>query len=77
MSTKSSKRKSFKYISSNPKILGGAPVIAGTRMPISRIIFLLKEGYTTELISSETKIEEKKIKGAVGEVEKDYASPIY
>lgn len=38
------------YIVSDPKILGGMPVIKGTRIPISRIIFLLKEGYTIEAI---------------------------
>lgn len=38
------------YIVSDPKILGGKPVIIGTRIPVSRIIFLLSEGYTPELI---------------------------
>ena len=39
-----------KYINSNPEILGGKPVINGTRIPISQILFLLKEGYTVEAI---------------------------
>ena len=34
------------YITSNPKILGGTPVIAGTRVPIDIILYRLKEGYT-------------------------------
>ncbi|OGE14258.1 hypothetical protein A3G14_04435 [Candidatus Curtissbacteria bacterium RIFCSPLOWO2_12_FULL_38_9] len=38
------------YITSDPKILGGTPVIKGTRIPVSRIIFLLKEGYTVDAI---------------------------
>ena len=38
------------YIVSDPKILGGTPVIRGTRIPASRIIFLLKEGYTVDAI---------------------------
>jgi uncharacterized protein (DUF433 family) len=42
-----------KYIESNPKILGGTPVIVGTRIPISRILFLLKEGYTLETIQQD------------------------
>ena len=42
-----------KYISSTPGIMSGDPVIAGTRVPISRILFLLKEGYTLEAIHEE------------------------
>jgi len=38
------------YIESNPHILGGTPVIKGTRVPIARILFLLKDGYTLEAI---------------------------
>ena len=34
------------YISSDPAILSGMPVITGTRVPIARILSLLKEGYT-------------------------------
>lgn len=33
-------------ISSDPAILSGMPVITGTRVPIARILSLLKEGYT-------------------------------
>lgn len=39
-----------KYIVSNPEILGGKPVIAGTRIPVGQILFLLKEGFTVEAI---------------------------
>ena len=35
-----------KYINSDPNILGGMPVIMGTRVPVARILSLLKEGYT-------------------------------
>lgn len=38
------------YIVSDPEILGGTPVIKGTRVPVSRIIYLLKEGYTIDAI---------------------------
>jgi uncharacterized protein (DUF433 family) len=39
-----------KYITSDPQIVSGMPVIAGTRVPIARILSLLKEGYTLEEI---------------------------
>ena len=39
-----------KYITSNPDIMGGAPVIAGTRVPIARILYLIKDGLTLEQI---------------------------
>jgi uncharacterized protein (DUF433 family) len=42
-----------KYIISDPDILGGTPTIKGTRVPIDRILFLLKDGYTIEAIHEE------------------------
>lgn len=36
------------YINSNPEILGGIPVIAGTRIPVEQILFLLNDGYPVE-----------------------------
>ena len=38
------------YIVSDPDIHGGIPVIAGTRMPISQILFMLKTGHTLQKI---------------------------
>lgn len=62
-----------KYIVSDPKILGGMPVISGTRVPIARILFLLKEGYTVELIQENfPHVPLKTIRGAVDEVIKEY-----
>jgi len=40
----------MKYITSDPTILSGMPVITGTRVPVARILSLLKEGYTLEEI---------------------------
>ena len=42
-----------KYIISDPDILGGTPVIKGTRVPIGRIFFLLKDGYTLAAIQED------------------------
>lgn len=41
------------YIISNPEILGGMPVIAGTRIPIGQVLHLLKKGFTIEAIHEE------------------------
>ena len=40
----------MKYITSDPAILSGMPVIVGTRVPVARILSLLKEGYLLEEI---------------------------
>lgn len=40
----------MKHISSDPHILGGMPVIAGTRVPVARVLYLFKEGETLESI---------------------------
>ena len=72
----------MKYIISDPEIMSGKLVIKGTRVPIARILFLLKEGYTIEGIQEEyPHVALEKIKGAVNElIEKldnsDYASKI-
>lgn len=38
------------YITSNLEILGGKPVIKGTRIPVDQILFLLNEDYPIEAI---------------------------
>lgn len=35
-------------IEENPKILGGMPVLKGTRIPIARIMALIAHGYTVK-----------------------------
>lgn len=70
------------YITSNPDIMTGKPVIAGTRVPIARVIFLMKEGYTIETIKDEyPHVPVVKIKGAVNQLiemfdKSDYAPKI-
>ncbi len=58
-----------KYIVSDPDILGGTPVIKGTRVPIGRILFLLKDGYTLEAIHEEyPHIDIQTLSAAIDEV---------
>jgi len=70
------------YIVSDPDILSGTPVIKGSRIPIARILFLLKEGYTMEAIHEEfPHASSVSIEGAVNEViqrleKTDYAAKI-
>lgn len=57
-----------KYIISDPDILGGTPVIKGTRVPIGRILFLLKDGYTLEAIQEDyPHIDMKTLSSAIDE----------
>lgn len=37
----------------NPKILGGAPVIKGTRIPVARVMALIGMGYTLTKLKRE------------------------
>lgn len=58
-----------KYIISDPDILGGTPVIKGTRVPIGRILFLLKNGYTLEAIHEDyPHIPIKTLSAAIDEI---------
>lgn len=44
------------------KILGGTPVIKGTRIPASLVFELIKRGYSTEILKSEyPSLTEKKL----------------
>jgi uncharacterized protein (DUF433 family) len=42
----------MKYLTATPDIMGGAPVITGTRVPIEVILYRLKEGHSLEEIHS-------------------------
>lgn len=58
------------FISQNVDIMAGKPVISGTRIPLSRIIFLLRDGYTVEAIHEEyPHVNKNMIIGAIQELE--------
>lgn len=42
-----------RYIIIDNQILGGTPVIAGTRIPVERIAALVRQGYTTDTLKEE------------------------
>jgi len=57
-----------KYITSDPHIMGGAPVIKGTRVPIDVILHLLKQGYPLEVIHEDyAHISPETLSGAIDE----------
>lgn len=59
------------YISSDSNILGGKPVIKGTRVPVDQILFLLKDGFTVQAIHElYPHINEQTIEGAIDEAVK-------
>lgn len=41
------------YISYNPKIFNGSATITGTRIPIERVVNLVRQGYSTEKLKEE------------------------
>lgn len=58
----------MKYIASAPDIMGGAPVVAGTRVPIEVILYRLKDGYTLdELQEMYNWVDRKTLEGAIDE----------
>ncbi len=58
----------MKYITSTPDIMGGAPVIKGTRVPIEVILHLLKQGFPLEVIHDDYQhIPLETLSGAIDE----------
>jgi len=59
----------MKYISATPDIMGGAPVIAGTRIPIEVILYRLKDGYTLDEIQEMYDwVDRQRLEAAIDEV---------
>lgn len=66
-----------KYIVSDPQILSGTPVIVDTRIPVSRIVFLLKDSYTLEAIHEEyPHISLKVLEAVVDEIAQNYGAQV-
>lgn len=64
------------YITSKPDVMGGAPVVVGTRIPMAVIVQRLKEGYTLEAIhEGYSWVPLKNIVGAINELVEDLSQP--
>ena len=53
-------------IQTNPKILGGQPIVKGTRIPIARVVALHIQGYTIKDLKKEypyLKLTKKDLQG--------------
>ncbi|HYT44052.1 MAG TPA: DUF433 domain-containing protein [Methylomirabilota bacterium] len=56
------------YITSSPDIMGGVPVIKGTRIPVEVILHRLKDGYPLEVIHDMYDwVDMKTLEGAIDE----------
>ena len=55
-----------RYVTRNKNILGGTPVIAGTRIPIERVYHLIKQGYSIEMLLDDYPwVDKKKMQYAI------------
>jgi len=64
-----------KYITVDKNIMSGAPVIRGTRIPIERILFLIKDGYNIDAIHEEyPHVERKTLEGVMDEIAQNVIS---
>lgn len=67
-----------RYITFDPKIMSGVPVIKGTRIPLSRIVFLLSDGHTFDSIHNDyPHVEKKTLKGVIDELIQDIDTRFY
>ncbi len=58
-----------KYITSTPGIMSGDPVISGTPIPVSRIVYLLSQGYSVQAIHEDYPwVKMKVLKGVIDEI---------
>lgn len=61
--------KKHSYISSDPSIMRGALVIAGTRVPMERILYMVSEGLSIDEIHNHYPwVSKKTFKGAIAEL---------
>jgi uncharacterized protein (DUF433 family) len=63
------------FITSNPEIMGGMPCVAGTRIPVSQILFLVKQGYKLKEIQQDYSwVELSTLEGVMQELAQKYSA---
>ncbi|MBI4130274.1 DUF433 domain-containing protein [Candidatus Roizmanbacteria bacterium] len=64
--------KKYTYIESKPTILGGTPVIVGTRIPVSQLLHLLSQGYSIKQVKQYyPQLSLQTIKGVIATIAAD------
>ncbi len=59
----------MKFITKKRTIMGGAPVIIGTRIPVERLLALVRHGYTEANLRAEfPQVSQRKMRGALAEL---------
>lgn len=67
-----------KYITVDKNIMSGAPVIKGTRIPIERIMFLIKDGYNIDAIHAEyPHVDIKTLQGVFDEITQNLITSLH
>ena len=65
------------YVTKDSEVLGGAPVIVGTRIPVERLGWLIQQGYTEDTLAKEfPHVSRQKIRGALFELIQNGAKTI-
>ena len=66
------------YITTDPEIMSGQPCIVGTRVPISRVLFLISQGYSLKDVNDEyPHITMKVLEGVFSELAQNMRSKSY
>ena len=66
------------YITIDPEIMSGQPCIVGTRVPISRILFLISQGYSLKDVHVEyPHVSMKVLEGVFNELAQDMQTHAY
>lgn len=59
-------REIYPGVSVNPRVMGGTPVLAGTRIPVGVIVGHLAAGDAIETIMAEYRITDAQVRAALG-----------